>query len=55
VIWPFARLGGETTLIWLLVCAGWTGVSLAAALPIAGRLAFHERLPEAHFGVALAR
>jgi hypothetical protein len=42
-------------LIWLLVSAGWTGVSLAAAFPIARRLAFHERLPQAPFGLALAR
>jgi hypothetical protein len=42
-------------LIWLLVCAGWTGVSLAAALPIAGRIAFHERLPQERFGLALGR
>jgi hypothetical protein len=52
VIWPFARPEGETILIWLLVCAGWTGVSLAAALPIAGRIAFHERLPEARLALA---
>jgi hypothetical protein len=39
----------------LLVFAGWTGVSLAAALPIARRIAFHDRLPSEAAGLALAQ
>jgi len=38
----------------LMVCAGWTGVSLAAALPIARRISFYERAPAAEQGLALA-
>lgn len=38
----------------LMVCAGWTGVSLAAALPIARCIKFHERAPEAERGMVLA-
>jgi len=42
-------------LTFLLVLAVWTSVSLAAALPIARRLSFHERTLNERCGLALAR
>jgi hypothetical protein len=45
---------GEPTLTYFLLCAGWTGVSLVSALPIARRIRFQARLPEGSHGLTLA-
>jgi hypothetical protein len=53
--WPPVRSRGDAILTLLLVFAGWTGVSLVAALPIARRIAFHERPLAERCGLATVR